>query len=106
GEWCAVFIGPQRRVGRWPDDERRFDRDEGWSDQSGRDLREAVASPLYANGADSGRASGSPPAQTHGSAVTTRAIGYQCGPNAGPAFQVATSPNVAKTRPIAPRTMT
>src|SRR5438552_19022412 len=34
------------------------------------------------------------PIQAHGIAVTIRAIGYQCGPNSGPRFQVTTAPMV------------
>ena len=47
-----------------------------------------------------------PPAQTHGRAVTTRRMGYQRGPNAGPAFHVATAPAVAARAPMVPRMRT
>ena len=41
----------------------------------------------------------------HGSAVATRASGYQWGPNSGPRFQVTTAPAVLSTRPIIPPTI-
>ena len=47
-----------------------------------------------------------PPAQTHGKAVTTSRTGYQCGPNSGPAFHVETAPAVAARAPIVPRMTT
>src|SRR5256885_2856328 len=40
--------------------------------------------------------------QAHGIAVTIRAIGYQCGPNSGPRFQVAIAPMVQTTNPMNP----
>ena len=41
------------------------------------------------------------PSQVWGSARAIRARGYQCGPKAGPAFQVAMAPAVASAMPIA-----
>ena len=42
-----------------------------------------------------------PPAQALGNASTMSASGYQCGPNSGPRFHVATAPTVLRTSPMA-----
>src|SRR6201989_982454 len=43
-----------------------------------------------------------PPHHAEGRAITTRAIEYQCGPNAGPLFPVATAPTKLRMNPIPP----